>query len=659
MPEQSNGEQYQNLTKKFYSLNTTKKVKDQKKKELDQKTSNYSDRIDQKESQYKKKFESFAASGRTTIKKYQELPKTQLNSLIDLTLSTLDSETNSDVSREIRTIFINTIKNTRERVKKLLQEEIVKTLGCSQEQEYLPTTVYISVQSIDIFGKTLQYSPDTKPGVYLYENKEFSPRVKPYSFNRELYHRIQNEGVSYLEEYDIYFQGQTNQKLFDITYVTNDGNKDGNFYKIDFQERATGYKVVDFIGDYFSSIDVINIKDAYTNVFNALTGAISIQKGFSSNEEREQKKWELIIQKILGLCFDNRQEIDVSGTGKLDPSDQVDENFLRLDDIDNLIIDQKLKNYLLGVIEFVGCEGIKLPTTSPLLVNLLDPFLDDNLITSDPTFLAENMLDSLADNPEWKAKVPNLSFIINKEFMNVAINAILNTILSPKHLFPLVVMEKVLKQNFQESESIERFVAVYKKFLINLASKISSIFVEELVKQIRKNFRRIVQDIVNGQIQELVRKRKKTVGSILASLNIGLTLANAIQDFRRCQSVIDELERLLNLSIYLFRRQPTTINPIWNKFASTKAGMTTASMMAKYIEFLEDSGIDTGDAPDGTPNKGLFAQQNAFEALLDEIAENGKASVAISQDDILTLSSGTPTAANPTGKLLNLFGNLE
>jgi hypothetical protein len=269
------------------------------------------------------------------------------------------------------------------------------------------------------------------------------------------------------------------------------------------------------------------------------------------------------------------------------------------------------------------------------------------------------MLDSLADNPEWKAKVPNLSFIINKEFMNVAINAILNTILSPKHLFPLVVMEKVLKQNSQESESIERFVAVYKKFLINLASKISSIFVEELVKQIRKNFRRIVQDIVNGQIQELVRKRKKTVGSILASLNIGLTLANAIQDFRRCQSVIDELERLLNLSIYLFRRQPTTINPIWNKFASTKAGMTTASMMAKYIEFLEDSGIDTGDAPDGTPNKGLFAQQNAFEALLDEIAENGKASVAISQDDILTLSSGTPTAANPTGKLLNLFGNLE
>lgn len=655
MPEQSNGEQYQNLTKKFFSLNTTKKVKDQKKKELDQKTSNYSDRIDQKEAQFKKRFDSFAASGRTTIKKYQELPKTQLNSLIDLTLSTLDTQTNSDVSREIRTIFINTIKNTRERVKKLLQDEIVKTLGCSQEQEYQPTTVYISVQSIDFFGKTLQYSPETKPGMYLYENKEFSPRIKPYSFNRELYHRIQNEGVSYLEEYDVYFQGLTNQKLFDITYVTNDGNRDGNFYRIDFQERTTGYKVVDFIGDYLSSIDVINIKDTYTNVFNALTGAISIQKGFTSNEEREQKKWELIIQKILGLCFDNRQEIDVSGTGKLDPSDQIDENFLELDDIDNLIIDQKLKNYLSGVIEFVGCDGIKLPTTSPLLVNLLDPFLDDNLITSDPTFLAENMLDSLADNPEWKAKVPNLSFIINKEFMNVAINAILNTILSPKHLFPLVVMEKVLKQNFQESESIERFVAVYKKFLINLTSKISSIFVEELVKQIRKNFRRIIQDIVNGQIQELVRKRKKTVGSILASINIGLTLASAVKDFRRCQSIIDELNRLLNLSIYLFRRQPTTINPIWNKLASTKVGMTTASMMSKYIEFLEDSGIDTGDAPDGTPNKGLFAQQNAFEALLDEIAENGKVTVAITQEDVLTLSSAPPSPAN----IRNLPGNLE
>jgi hypothetical protein len=83
--------------------------------------------------------------------------------------------------------------------------------------------------------------------------------------------------------------------------------------------------------------------------------------------------------------------------------------------------------------------------------------------------------------------------------------------------------------------------------------------------------------------------------------------------------------------------------------------MTTASMMSKYIEFLEDSGIDTGDAPDGTPNKGLFAQQNAFESLLDEIAENGKVTVAISQTDVLALSSAPPSPAN----IINLFGNLE
>ena len=661
MPEQSEGEQYRNLTKKFYSLNTTKKIKDQKKKELDQKASNYSERLDQKEAAYKKKVDSFVASGKTTIKKYQSLPKNQLNSLIDLTLSSLDKQTNSDVSNEIRKIFIETIKNTRSRVKKLLQDEIVKTLGCSQEQEYSPTTVYVPVQSIDLFGKILQYNPDTKPGIYFYENKPFSPRLRPYSFNRELYHRIQNKGSSYNQEYNTYFQGQTNQKLFDITYVTNDGIKDGDFFKIDFQERVTGYKVVEFIGEYFSSIDVINFKEVFTNVLNALTGVISLQKGFSSNEERAQKKWELIIQKILGLCFDNRQEIDVSGVGKLDPLDQVDDNFLETDDIENTIIDQKLKNYLSGVIEFVGCDGIKLPTNSPLLPDLLNPFLDDNLITSDPTFLAENMLDSLADNPEWKARVPNTSVVINKEFFNIIINSIMNSILSPKHILPLVVMEKILKTNYSEAESIDRFVAIYKKFLLNLVSKISAIFVEELVKQIRKNFRRIVQDIVNGQIQELLSRKKKNVAAILASINVALTLASANTDFRRCQSVLDELDRLLNLATYLLRRPQTanTISPVWNSLARTKTGMTTASLMSRYIQFLEDNGINTSDAPDGSPNRGLFAQQSVFDSMLDEIAENGKVSVALRQDEVIALSTATPTPDSPTATIINLFGTFQ
>jgi hypothetical protein len=41
--------------------------------------------------------------------------------------------------------------------------------------------------------------------------------------------------------------------------------------------------------------------------------------------------------------------------------------------------------------------------------------------------------------------------------------------------------------------------------------------------------------------------------------------------------------------------------------------------------------------------------------LLDEIAENGKVTVAISQTDVLALSSAPPSPAN----IINLFGNLE
>ena len=52
-------------------------------------------------------------------------------------------------------------------------------------------SLYIKVKSVDVFGKTLQTDPNTSPGKYIYEVKPFSPRQQPYSFNKELYNRLQ------------------------------------------------------------------------------------------------------------------------------------------------------------------------------------------------------------------------------------------------------------------------------------------------------------------------------------------------------------------------------------------------------------------------------------------------------------------------------------
>jgi hypothetical protein len=650
MAEQSNGEQYKAIQKTYEAYKKANRINAQQKelrKKTDGDVSSFSDNLDKKESQYKNTINSYIASGRTAIRKYQQLPKTQMNSLIDLAISSLEGPTGNDAVREIRGIFIRTIKNTRERVRRLLQEEIINTLGCSQEQQYEPSIVYIPVQSIDIFGKTLQYSPDEIPGSYLYENSQFNPRKIPYAFNRELYHRLQKQGQSYFQEYNIYFQGKTGQNLFDITYVTNNGNVDGDFYKVEFKQRATGYKIIEFIGEYYSAIDVINVKDVYKNVLNALTGAISIQIGY----ERDQTKLDIIIQKILGMCFDNKKEIDVSGVGKLDQQDQSDENSLELSELETQILEERVKNLYAGVIELVSCEGIKLPVTSPTIISLLDPFNDDNLITSDSTYLAENMIESLATNPEWKAKIPTgLDISINKEFLQIAVMAVVNSILSPKHLFPLVVMEKYLTGN-ESPEDLDSFLRKYKKLFMNLVSKISEIFIEELLKEIKKNYKKVVQDLINNQIQEILAKRSKNIAVIITAINAALTIAAIAEDYRRCQNVIDELKRLLMLAQRLLRLTGVT-NPIWNTFAQYKPGMSASSLLARFIEELDKNGMNTDDLPDGSPNMGLINQKSNFDVTMDEFAENSKVSIALKASDVYAVASGG-------APIINIYGNLE
>lgn len=676
MPEQSQGEQYQEIESKFFSYQTAKRINDQtkdlrKKKgktspsfidEVDNKSTkikknvdSFARNIENSEEEFKKKYPNEVSKVKNKLKSYKNQAKTQLSSLVDLSIKTFDKPSGSDSITEVRNIFIRTVRKSKSRIQNFLTEEVKKTLGCSQEQTYTPSPVYIPVSSIDIFGYTLQYSPFDFPGSLLYENTPFNPNLRPYSFNRELRHRLDNQGLSYFQEYNTQFIGISNQELFNITYVNKDGdNNDGDFYKVELKNRVTGTNVFEFIGDYYSTIDILNLKEFYTNVLNALTGAIDFNRGFGYDDSREQYKWEIIVQRILGMCFDNKQEIDVSGVGKMDSLDQADENFDELDEIDELLIEEKIKNFLDGVIEYADCGNITFPINNTLLPNLLDPFNDNNLVTSNPDFLAQSMLESLANNPEWKARIPNsinLSAVINKEFLRIVLLSIVNTILSPKHLFPLVVMQKALNAKASTPQDKSQFVRFYRKFLMNLISKISTIFVEELLIEIKKNFKSVVQSLVTSQAQEILNKKKKNVATIITAINIGLTIAAGIRDYRRCQSVVDELKRLLSLTQRLIGINPAQ-NPLWNRLSFYKPGMSATSMMTRYIESLESNGIDTGDLPNGQPNLALINKKSEMQAHMDEQAENGRVSVGMSSVDVYgLLSGGAP--------IINLWGTME
>ena len=558
--------------------------------------------------------------------------------------SQLKTDTAKNATEALRNTFIQTVNRTKERIQEVLTQEAVSALGCSQEQNYNSTSLYIKVLSIDVFGKTLQNNPNTSPGQYIYEVKPFSPRKQPFSFNRELYNRLQNPGKSYKDEYGVNFLGATAQELFNITYVKDPIQKDeeqlyGDYYKVDLSPRVSGEKVVDFLNDYYNSIDILNFNELYSNVLNLLTGAVSMKLKTGEDDLRKQTQFEKILQRILGLCFDNRQEIDVSGSGKLDPLDQIDDSFFVLSPREMVEVENKVKNILENVIQYRDCGTVSLPVNVDANLSLLDKLLNPDLDAANADRIAQDLLNELAKNPDWKLRIPNsvdLSIAINTEFLNLIPIAITNSLLSPKHLFPLMVMGKALQNEYIDNiEDLQDFIREFKKFIVNLTSKISAIFVEELVKQIRKNIKDLMQSIVQQTTNELLNKKAKI---ILASINLALTLAAAIEDYRRCKSIIDELQRMLQLASSIRNLTGGGVPPLINYLANLKPGMSATSLLTRFIEKLEDSGVPTGDLPDGSPNLGVVIQQGFNQSLMDEIAENGKTEVTITGIEVSDLS---------------------
>ena len=103
----------------------------------------------------------------------------------------------------------------------MLVEEIISTIGCSEEQSYedkLNQPFYIKVNQVDLFKKLI-FSPDDEDSKYYYENQPFSIGAIPSSLNRQLYERLQNLGQSLQTQFGFGYQGASGQDLFDIEYV--------------------------------------------------------------------------------------------------------------------------------------------------------------------------------------------------------------------------------------------------------------------------------------------------------------------------------------------------------------------------------------------------------------------------------------------------------
>lgn len=557
------------------------------------------------------------------VKRFQKNVKNQFDQLLDIT--NITSGKGGGTISYVKKTLIETVQNVEPKLKEILSEEIVKSIGCDQQQTYTPQDVYVKVKSTDLLG-ILKYDPQGEEGKVLYEKNPISIQDSPFSMNKELYDRIQS-GNPYSIDAGQLYKGKSGQDLFDIQFVDFDNNGvTGPWWKVSLPNRNGGVnKVGEFLVDYYSTIRVTETTNIMASIMESLTGVVSISANAGVGQVEDQTKFDLILQRILGLCFDNRSEIDVSGVAKLAELDGIDDSFFEFTEIDLRTIQNRIDNIKNGVTEFEGCENVKIPIDTNSILSSLDNlrFVSGTDQVDLVNELTENLINQeIVDTVGLDVDIKTT---VNFNFIKLISQGIVGSLLSPKSILPLHIMSKTLDNNVSnEVNSSMDFAKKYPKFIIEVVSRVGGIFVEELFNIIKRDIEILIQKVITDLVREKINKK---LAMILKLIQLVLIVSSFIRDWRKCKSVVDEILSLLNL---VSGRLPGGNIPTPLLFASQLLdGYSESRAFIGTIEELQKLGIPTGALPDGSPNLDVLSKFGQMKSMSKEDSENGKVQVAI------------------------------
>jgi hypothetical protein len=374
----------------------------------------------------------------------------------------------------------------------------------------------------------------------------------------------------------------------------------------------------------------------------------------SAQEIEKGTQFSLIIQRILGLCFDSRREIDVSGVSKVAELDGVDDTFYELTQVDLRNIEIKVSNIQNGVVEFEGCDNVKLPVDYETLIDELVRLRDviDDQSPDEQVKSISNVLDTLYQNPDWQAFLPtnfNLELAVNKEYVKQIPLALASAVLSPKVLFPILtlmqVVESQAKNTYNQAVTSGNtiiqsgnttlggvnniinngvdFLKVFKSFNIQVVSRIGAIFIKTLYEILKKDLINLISSVISDISKSAVLK-KYTI--ILRLVNILLIVAQLVDDYRKCKSLINDILLLLKT---IFGKPNGSIPLPLLALSKFLPGTSPERSTINSIEFLQGVGIPTGVLPDGSPNLMGIYNLMTHKGADKENAENSNTQVAV------------------------------
>lgn len=654
-------------------------------------------------------------------KRFQRDAPTSMDRVLNLLNITNGS--GPDSLKFLRRAVIQTLTEIGPQINKILSEETIKALGCSQEQTYtginvkevqVPTLaalpvnqgIYVPIKNIDLSGSLKIPTPEESGvkeklsdvtandvlfnfqstlkgwlGKIYYEKEvpsksdEFIPYGGQIKFPmlKELRQRTQSQSQTYESNYGAYYNGKSGDYLFDVVYTDQDDlGQSGDFMRVFLLDREGASlntngvplnNVTQFIQDYYATIEPFSLPQVVATTVNYLTNFVNIKARIGFAQMDEQNKFTLLLNRILGLCFDDREEIDVSGIAKVAELDGVDDSFFEFTEVDLRNIEFNIADAQQGVVTFVDCDNVKLPVDADAIATQIVEFAD-NVSTqtkAEQVDAIDKIIDSITKDPKWKFLYPNTAGIevsISKNFIKQLPVALASSILNPKVLLPLMTMFKVLEKNVKEdinqiikeqNELINSvntilksgttigqqvsgvindgvdFIKKNKTFVIAVVSRISAIFIETLFEILKREIFLLLEVII-ADIRKSATLKKYEI--VLRLVQLAYVIGRFVRDYRRCKSLLDEIAMLLQMisSTVGAIRLPAFLN----LFAALLPGFSPERATLNVLEELQKLGIPTGPGPDGSENLMNQFAKSIISGMDTEESQNGKVQTSVS-----------------------------
>ena len=526
----------------------------------------------------------------------------------------------SETTKYIKKTLFKTAVKVKPEIKKIILDEYSKVLGCSQNQEYVPQSVWIPVSSVDLF-QILKSDPASNYGKITFETSDLTTGTSPYPMNKQLYNRLQKLGNSFNQEYNQNYKGASGQDLFNIEYTNTDqsGFTGGDYFKVTMSSRLTGVNSIEeFIIDYFETIQLFENQNFFKNLMETIVGSLKVQLPTKTIEV--DQKFQKLIQRVMGMCFDNATEIDVAGTAKVSESDGIDDTFFEMTSIDLRQIDESISLIQRGVVKFEDCDNVELPVDKDSLIQKISQLNNPDVFDNDSKIVevADELTNTLS-NP-WSFTIPTgLNISIDTDLIKNLIKGLITSILSPKVLLPLMVMLKAIGNQIVDSiyDAVE-FSRKLKSLFLNVVSKVGAIFVKTLTDLLIKDIRNLLLVVQ----RELTNSSKlKQYQIYVAALNAALTIAKGIRDYRKCKSILDEIKTIIQIAKTLL---PTYVPKAIRSLAALKSGYDCTRSVLNQIKELQLVGFPTGPTPSGKPNMKIQTMIAACKGSQKERIDNGK-----------------------------------